>query len=202
MRSSHQTKLEKVTRENTELEREKADLENSLIAKGMKLKVKEEELDQSKKEAEMYKNSTVKLAKEKFKLEEEAEMYKNSTVKLAKEKFKLEEELIKSKKEKSELEVKMGKGTEEFKAELKNLEEEKRNLKKKYLILKVIFVCMHLLALISVDPFCHTLSFQFGMYSIVLVILYIWGQRYYLYIRMWTEVLPVHVWMEVPPVHV
>ena len=66
MRSSLQTELEKVTRE-------KAELENRLIARGMKLKVKEEELDQSKKEAEMYKDSTVKLAKEKFKLEEELE---------------------------------------------------------------------------------------------------------------------------------
>ena len=130
MRSSHQTELEKVTREKAELEREKAELEmkkdglkNNWIAKGMKLKVKGEELDQSKKEAEMYKNSTVQLAKEKF---------------------KLEEELIESKKGKSELEVRMGKGTEELKAKSKKLEEEKRNLKKKYLILKVLlcaYIC-------------------------------------------------------------
>ena len=59
MRSSLQTELEKVTRE-------KAELENNVIARGMELKVKEEELDQSKMEAEMYKNSTVKLAKEKW----------------------------------------------------------------------------------------------------------------------------------------
>ena len=128
MRSSLQTELEKVTRDNAELEREKAELkiekaemENVLIAKGMKLKVKEEELDQSKKEAEIYKNSTVQLAKEKF---------------------RLEEELIESRKRKSELEVGMGKGTEELEVELKKLEEEKINLKKKYLLSKVLFVYM------------------------------------------------------------
>ena len=87
MRSSLQTELEKVTRE-------KAELENNLIARGMKLKVKEEELDQSKKEAEMYKNSTIQLAKQKL---------------------KLEEELRKMREEKSELEVRMGNETDELK---------------------------------------------------------------------------------------
>ena len=107
MRSSLQTELERVTREKAELEREKADLENNLIAKGMKLKVKEEELDQSKKEAEMYKNSTVQLAKEKF---------------------KPEEELIESRKGKSELEVRMGNVTDEL---MKMSEEEAKATEKR-----------------------------------------------------------------------
>ena len=119
MRSSLQTELEKVTREN-------ADLKNSLIAKGMKLKVKEEELDQSKKEAEKYKNSTVQLAKKKS---------------------KLEEELIESKKGKSELEVGMGKKMDKLKSKLENVEEVNRDLERKYLLLKVywcanVYVCM------------------------------------------------------------
>ena len=116
MRSSLQTELEKVTREKAELEIEKAKMENNLIARGMKLKVKEEELDQSKKEAEMYKNSTVQLAKEKF---------------------RLEEELIESRKGQSELEVGIGKKTDELKAELKKLEEKNGDLERKYLLLKV-----------------------------------------------------------------
>ena len=125
MRSSLQTELEKVTREKAEMEIEKADLENNLIARGMKLKVKEEELDQSKKEAEMYKNSTVQLAKEKF---------------------KLEEEFIESKKGKSELEVGMGKEMDKLKFKLKNVEEVNRDLERKYLLLKVywclnVYVC-------------------------------------------------------------
>ena len=135
MRSSLQTELEKVTREKAEVEREKADLErekaemeiekaeleNRLIAREMKLKVKEEELDQSKKEAEMYQKSINQLAKEKF---------------------KVEEELIESKKGKSELKVGMGKGTENLEVEFKKSEEKRRNLKKTYLLSKVLFVYM------------------------------------------------------------
>ena len=121
MRSSLQTELERVTRKNTKLETEKGEMEHNLIAGGMKLKVKEEELDQSKKEADMYKNSTVKLAKEKF---------------------KLEEELIESRKGKSELEVGMGKEMDKLKAQLKNLEKVNRDLEKKHFLFKVcLLVC-------------------------------------------------------------
>ena len=162
MRSSHRTELEKVTREKAqlerekaemerekaemerekaEMEREKAELENNLIARGMKLKVKEEELDQSKKEAEMYKNSTVKLAKKKF---------------------KLEEELIESRKEKSELEAGMGKETDKLKAELKTLGEKNRDLEKKYLLLKVL-VCTIQVILCLLMFNIYTLLLFFGI---------------------------------------
>ena len=211
--------------------REKAEIENNLIARGMKLKVKEEELDQSKKEAEMYKNRIVQLAKEKF---------------------KLEEEFRKMRKEKSELGVGMKKETEKPETELRESEDEKRNLKKENLFFKVLFVCIEFM---SVGAFCHTFSSQFGMcvhvwtevlpacvdggsgqryylymcgqwyylymcgwryylYMCGMEVLYLYmcGWRYYLYmcgrryttvpVHVWTVVLPVHVWMEVLPVHV
>ena len=140
MSSSLQTELEKVTRE-------KAEMENNLIARGMKLKVKEEELDQSKKEAEMYKNSTVKLAKEKS---------------------KLEEELRKMREEKSELEVGMEKETEKPETELRKSEDEKRIVKKENLFFKVLFVRIEFM---SVGVFCHVFSSQFSMCIILVYIL-------------------------------
>jgi hypothetical protein len=39
----------------------------------MKLKLKEEELTKAKEESDMYKNSTVQLAKQKFELESEGD---------------------------------------------------------------------------------------------------------------------------------
>ena len=116
VRSSHQTELEKLTQKN-------AELENNLIAERMKLKLKGRELDESKNDAELYRNSTVQLAKQKFNLE--------------REKAELEEKLRKMGEEKSELEVGMGKERDELKAELKKLGEKNGDLERKYLLLKV-----------------------------------------------------------------
>ena len=107
-------KTEKIHLENelVQLEEEKTILKNDLQSRRMKLKVKEEELDQSKKETEMFKNSTVKLAKQKFKLEDEL-------------------------RRKSELGVEMGKEIDALRGELKKMRREKAKAEKTSLMLKV-----------------------------------------------------------------
>ena len=107
--------------ELVQLEEEKSILENDLQARQMKLIVKEEEWDQSKKEAEMLKKSTIQLAKEKFKLEDEL-------------------------RRKSELGVEMGKEIDELRAELKKMRREKAKAEKTSLLLKVCSIYIRTVA--------------------------------------------------------
>ena len=73
-------------------------MEHEVIAAKLKLRLKQVELDRCKEELQMFRNSTVRLAKEKFRLESEVvtlKREKENLEKAAMKKQELEEVIVK-----------------------------------------------------------------------------------------------------------